>query len=645
MEIFIRGVPKRETEKSLNDFFKDVLSRLQIEDWICQKIAQKPWAKIIFLNPQDGLRFLDLHGQTKNLAGRFCSIPGSTNLMFKGTPLYCSLSDRVDKFALESLKMDKQAKAEQKLTSAKSDVSRSGKDHRTLSCTSISCGLWDYVESELIFKPYFTLTESATITFNAKFIVFKMDTSQRLDISYYGIEAVAWEGQPIPAIVFTLREAPRFFQNRDPTISTPSTALPNDLASMLQSLFRNHDQFARGPDRNRLTALNRDHQKIAGSCLVYRLLLTESNRLHDRIRRLGQIRGMPPMIRRHINVRQPKEPYASEFSRLLHLLSPETTTLPFAIKFQLQKLAQNGYLPPSKVIALLPEVENMFSQSDRRVCVNAIRKLFLQIPFAGPDTEPSNFKLQNLVDLLRKNEQLSTREALYLEEPVGSENAAVIHKATVTPAGVYLSGPDLEGNNRVLRKYSTHHDYFLRVQFSDEDYLPVFFNPGASNKPIFDRFRKILIEGLHIAGLHFSFLGFSHSSLRAQSCWFMAPFIHNGSLLYDREVIKGLGNFSKIRSPARCAARIGQAFSDTRDAIALDPGVVKEMEDVKRDGRTFSDGVGTISKEALEQIWDGLLAGKKKKPTVLQIRYQGKYDYCVNVTTVDMLRISSAVSS
>jgi hypothetical protein len=410
MEIFIRGVPKRETEKGLNDFFKSVLSRLQIEDWICQKIAQKPWAKIIFLNPQDGLRFLSLHGQTKNLAGRFCSFPGSTNLMFKGNPLYCSLSDRMDEFALESLKMDKQARAEQKLTPVKSDVSRSGKDRRILSCTSISCGLWDYVESGFVFKPYFTLTESATITFNAKFIVFKMDTSQRLDISYYGIEAVAWEGPPIPAITFTLREAPRFFQNRDPTISTPSTAVPNDLVSMLESLFGDHDQFTRGPDRNRLTALNRDHQKIAGSCLVYRLLLTESNMLHDRIRALGQIRGMPPMIRRHINVRQPKEPYAAEFSRLLQLLSPETTILPFAIKFQLQKLVQNGYLPPSKVIALLPEVENMSLRSDRRVCVNAIRKLFLQIPFAGPDTEPGYFKLQNLVELLPKMQLLFTKQ-------------------------------------------------------------------------------------------------------------------------------------------------------------------------------------------------------------------------------------------
>jgi hypothetical protein len=643
MEVFIRGVPKRETEKSLNDFFKTVLSSLQIEDWTCQKIAQKTWAKLIFLNPKDGLRFLGLHGQTKIVSGRHIPSPGSINLIFKGTPLYCSLSDRIDKFALRSLEMDKETRAEHKLTPTKSDGARSGKDYRTLLCTSISCGLWDYVESEPAFKPYLTLTESATVTFNAKYIVFKMQTSQRLDISYYSIEAVAWEGLPVPAITFTLREAPRFFQTHDPIVA----AQPNDFASMMESLFGDLDRSTRnGPDSNRLPGLNGDHQIIAGSCLVYQLLLTRRSELDDQIKAFGQTRGMPPMIRRHINVHEPREKYAVEFGRLLQLLSPTATTLPFAIKFQLQKLAQNGYLPPSKVIALLPAVKDMYLRSDRRICVSAVRKLFLQIPFAGPDTDPECFKLQTLVILLRKNEQLSKRDGLYLEEPVGSENAAVIHRATVTPAGVYLYGPDLESNNRVLRKYSTHHDYFLRVQFSDEDGLPVFFNPRASNKPVYDRFRKILNHGIDIAGQKFAFLGFSHSSLRAQSCWFMAPFIHNGSLLFDREVVKGLGNFSHIRSPARCAARIGQAFSDTRDAIALGQGVVKEMEDVERNGRFFSDGVGTISREALQQIWDGLLARKEKKPTVLQIRYQGKCaHYADGVTTVDTLETSRTVSS
>jgi hypothetical protein len=615
MEVFIANVPERETEKSLSSFFKDTLARLYMEDWICEKQSRKRYARLTFLNPQDGQRFLALYGQSKNFAGSYCPNLGSANLIYKGKVLKCSLSKRIDKFALLNLKTDRDARADRSTAPTTLDETSSQKDSRNFTCSSISCGLWDYLDSEFVFKSYLTLPEPATLTFNTKFMIYKMHTNKRLDVSYYAIESVAWEGLPSPAIIFTLREAPRFFQ---------SYSTMEGLISEMDNLFGDHGFLVNnGPDRERLPGLNGDHQKIAGSCLVYRFLLTTTSKLYDRIRALSQNRGLPPMIRRHINVRQPKDSYAAEFGLLLRRLSPTATGLPFSIRFQLQKLAQNGYLPPSKVVAILPEVERMAERSDRRVCVNAIRKLSLQIPFAGPDFNPDYFKTQFLEDLLRKNEELSKRDGLYLEEPVGSENVAVIHKATITPAGVYLYGPDMESNNRVLRKYSGHHDYFLRVQFSDEDGLPVRYSRAASNKPIYDRFRIILNEGIHIAGHHFSFLGFSHSSLRAQSCWFMAPFYHDGRLLFDRELIKGLGNFSSIRSPAKCAARIGQAFSDTRDAIALAPGVVKEMEDVERNGRVFSDGVGTISKEALEQIWNGLLAGKNKKPTVLQIRYQG----------------------
>ena len=193
----------------------------------------------------------------------------------------------------------------------------------------------------------------------------------------------------------------------------------------------------------------------------------------------------------------------------------------------------------------------------------------------------------------------------------------------MTPAGIYLYGPEPESNNRVLRKYSKHHEYFIRVQFTDEDGLPVRYNSEVSNELIYTRFRKVLNEGIGIAGRQFAFLGFSHSSLRTQSCWFVAPFIENETLLHDRMLIQGLGDFSNIRCPAKCAARIGQAFSDTPSAITLDPGVIKQMDDVKRNGRVSSDGVGTVSASLLKKTHDALPRAKGSRPTLLQIRYSG----------------------
>src|ERR1700722_12872200 len=106
MEVFIQGVLERATENSLNTFFEPVLRSLNIEEWICQKINQKPFAKLIFLFREDGVRFLRLHGRPQISSGR--------KLTFKGASLTCKESNRLDQFALRSLEMNRRVRAEQK---------------------------------------------------------------------------------------------------------------------------------------------------------------------------------------------------------------------------------------------------------------------------------------------------------------------------------------------------------------------------------------------------------------------------------------------------------------------------------------------------------------------------------------------------
>ena len=108
----------------------------------------------------------------------------------------------------------------------------------------------------------------------------------------------------------------------------------------------------------------------------------------------------------------------------------------------------------------------------------------------------------------------------------------------------------------------------------------------------------------------------------------MAPFTLNGSLVHARSVIQDLGDFRAIRSPAKCAARIGQAFSQTLTAVKIPPGAFSTMPDVERNGRTFSDGVGTCSLAMLQKIWKTYSQARGLKPTVLQIRFQGKLIFC-----------------
>lgn len=104
----------------------------------------------------------------------------------------------------------------------------------------------------------------------------------------------------------------------------------------------------------------------------------------------------------------------------------------------------------------------------------------------------------------------------------------------------------------------------------------------------------------------------------------MAPFLHDGRPLYPFDVIGNLGHFRNIRSPARCAARIGQAFSETPYYISLDECsvTVRLLPEVERNGRVFSDGVGTLSLQVVHHIWN-VIPQKKSAPTAFQVRFTG----------------------
>lgn len=204
-------------------------------------------------------------------------------------------------------------------------------------------------------------------------------------------------------------------------------------------------------------------------------------------------------------------------------------------------------------------------------------------------------------------------------------NLTMIYKVLVTPTTMSLHGPEPEAKNRILRKFETNTEYFVRIQFCDEDGQDIHFSAKVSNELVYTRFKEFLNKGPQIGGKKYNFLGFSHSSLRSHSAWFMAPFVSNGELNTYFSVIGTLGNFGTIFSPARCAARIGQAFSETPFALSLKDYGVKHylIEDIRsRDGqRIFTDGVGWISQDVVDAILAAL--PQKKDATCFQIRWGG----------------------
>jgi hypothetical protein len=618
MEVFIRNIPPQTTEKSLKKYLQPKLDALHIKTFSCQKMGK--FATVTFLHETDGHLFLSKYGQIDSGNGRRIKPPNSTQLYIMNVPIYCTASkEPLDKFQLRSLESEARAAESKQKHTIGSDGGQDNapKAIRTFNFSSVSCGMWSYEGSELVFLSHQKWSSAGELRFGPKKLRLTMGIL-RIELPYSWIYNITVGGHATTSMALTCRYAPRFFESNE---------------SGFEALIRTLDlkiQTQRGSEKKkalwrRISALGREHQNIVSSCLVYRVDVASPDFSED-IRSLKVSREIPPTSYLRTRVHEPREPLANELRRLQQAFVTSYSNIPFPIMFQLQRLAQDGYLSPRSVIQLFPEIISMAKRSGTSITVSALLKLFHQVPYRGPEAEAYEFHYDTLVQKLRDNEERSQREGLYMGPPGGSDNVAIIYRAIVTPAGVYLHGPEPETKNRVLRKYSDHLDYFLRVQFCDEDGEQVRYDSRVSNDGIFySRFKTVLQEGINIAGREYGFLGFSHSSLRSQTCWFMAPFVHEGNLQLYQMVIGNLGDFSHIQCPAKCAARIGQAFSDTPNTVKLGSIDVRAIPDVERNGRLFSDGVGTFSESVLEQIWDALPRKRIVKPTVFQIRYQGKF--------------------
>ncbi|KAF2399938.1 RdRP-domain-containing protein [Trichodelitschia bisporula] len=96
----------------------------------------------------------------------------------------------------------------------------------------------------------------------------------------------------------------------------------------------------------------------------------------------------------------------------------------------------------------------------------------------------------------------------------------------------------------------------------------------------------------------------------------------SGELVTPKRVIRRLGDFASIRCPAKCAAQIGQAFTDTRSCVVEFEEMIR-AKDVERDGRVFSDGCGTISPSLVKKTVAKYPHLKPGQVVIFQTRYKG----------------------
>lgn len=440
----------------------------------------------------------------------------------------------------------------------------------------------------------------------------------------------------------------------------------------------------------RVCKLSDDHDKSSALCMVYNFTLPSVGFatqlwVHvSRLAALSQEQRWTTMI--PLDIAGSIEEAYTKLEATLSTWQPiGADKFAFDVRFQLLALVSDGILAPTFASDMIPAIKSICSVYGPETTAGAIRKLAYQIPTPSPEADADEFDLTSVTIRMIDNAKRikvctvaphpiqevgnslpqtslisgwvsyliihtqplilcllmcwlwANMYACLLQALTGTtadintkrgqhDHLISTYKVTITPTGMLLRGPDMNVSNRVLRKYADNSEYFMRVFFTDEDGLSVLHDPRASQDHVYARFHQILDEGITVAGRKYSFLGFSHSSLRSYTAWFMAPFDHQGQWMTSQDVISDLGDFLHIHCSAKCAARIGQAFTDTMFSVPMskDVYVVENEPDVKRNGRCFSDGCGTISSELLEQVWRSLPPDRRRvKPTVLQIRFRG----------------------
>ncbi|KAL2174451.1 RNA dependent RNA polymerase-domain-containing protein [Thermothelomyces heterothallicus CBS 202.75] len=622
MEVFLRNLPVHLADRGLEKQLQPLMEQLSIKEYLVEKQRKTTTGRITFRREAEGAEFLRHYGEepihpTRSQAFQLRKPkhpPTQARLELMGRKVYCKPSDRKpDEIVLKTI--------EHEASQRTYDEADAEKPTKTLQATELSCGHHAFTHGRLTFNAEWTVTEPCHVKFARRCLIITLTRCKiQLRILYQSIVELLWRQNGSATVI--LYWAPTILE------------LEHTGYELISSFLHNRKS---APSRQRLDAIDRDHARISPYCLVYHFLVPVPitghvmNDFEVEMLRLTR-EELFPVTRYEFGFQQAAElPFADAAARLQNQLDQHhrANSLPFDLLFLLQALMTNGYLHPTTISALAQRLIQRFEAARKTggpppVSVDAFKKLFDWIDYPSPYGNPDMFEVDGIMAYLEESESLvregASPRARIFEE---TQDRTRIFRVVVTPTSVLLHGPELEPMNRVLRKFPNH-SYFIRAQFCDEAGNDLFFNSKVSLDRIYNRFKSILSDGIQIAGRVYKLLGFSHSSLRAHSAWLSAPFFHQNQRHGPDFIIETLGDFNDIRSPARRAARIGQAFSETPWALDLDEyGIqVSRIPDVERNGRVFSDGIGTISHDALSAVYK-VIPKSKGFPTCLQIRWAG----------------------
>ena len=489
----MRNLPDQITEKQIEQFFRPVLKTFGIKIFACMKLRKGGFATITIADFQKAKTFLDLYEETPGPCGFSTA---KRKLEYRRKPIYCSQSrNGPDRYLLQS--MENQARRQNEAAKTHKTKLIKGPLKRKFETSCIDCGHWDYVNGSLAFMSHFQENRIGRIFFGRYSLIIDLlpqqvpiVPGQRLEISYIIIESFIIGDLGAPGVTFSLYEAPKLFQDNK----------PEGLATQVLA-FSLEARQKTTPGKKRVSALSDCHKSIVSSCLCYRFQLRDSSDLPslEALRRLTHI----PQGMRWNTIKILESDFSAWMSLLASVLaSGKYNKISFEVKFQFQRLAQNGYLPPKRVLELLSGVFDSMSGRSDAIMVASLRKLSHQLQYPGPGVDASELSVKTLITKLAQSQESVERELGFSPGFYGQyKHIVLVHKAMVTPTGIYLSGPEPEVKNRVIRKYSKFSSYFLQVSFLEEDGQTLRYSAAGSNEDIYHiRFKNVLEDVIQIAG-------------------------------------------------------------------------------------------------------------------------------------------------
>ena len=487
MDVIVRNLHDQVTESQVRKFFQPHLQRLGIHVFQCQKLPSRGCATITIHDITKAQLFLMNHGQNDSERKHQAFLKVRVKLYHRNRPIYCCRSNKdPDRYVIQSLQekendryagLNRKAKIVSSRVDGAADAQEE-REQRDFSISKCRIGQWSYHRGALTFYAHYEQERLGRIIFGSRAVLVKLLPNQtsahQIEIPYDTIMATIVWSSPC-SVTFSLREPPKYYEETGEL----------SLTEILRGTVLGTQQFK----RKRVSSLDKHHSDIVGHCFCYRFTLISATEAQQ-IRKLTRTSGIPDSVDWHISVVNSLK-YVTQMSHLQKTLADSVAaSLPFEVAYQLQRLAQNGYLPPATVSELIGDIFKRLENKDNDsvTIASAIRHLAHSIPYAGPEVDANEFGLSSLLESYHRSE-----DAVFKYDPYSTnlatdhDHITLVYKAMVTPTAIILNGPEPETKNRVLRKYSESTGYFLSVSFADENGEPLRLDRQTSGEDIYDR--------------------------------------------------------------------------------------------------------------------------------------------------------------